>query len=137
MILITDLDHTLAAASWRDHYKGQWDIYHQMAKDDKPIWPMINLVTSLSNQNFNIVCITTRPAKWRKLTMDWLLRHQVGINYLLMRPDDDYRPSPELKVELAKPYWREHANSIVAIDDREDVLAAYAEVGIKALLRML
>jgi beta-phosphoglucomutase-like phosphatase (HAD superfamily) len=136
MILITDLDHTLAASSWRDQHRGgNWDAYHEMAKDDPPILPMISLINALS-LGAKIVCITTRPEKWRTLTMNWLLKHLVDIDELLMRPNDDFRPSPVLKVALAQQFLVEDEN-VVAIDDREDVLQAYRAVGIKALLRKL
>jgi len=136
MILITDLDHTLAASAWRDQYIGDWDTYHALAKNDKPIWPMIALVNSMA-QDFKVVCITTRPEYWRRSTNDWLLQNNVKIHDLLMRPHGDFRPSPELKVELARPYWNNSFTPIIAIDDREDVLAAYRTVGIITLLRKM
>jgi NLI interacting factor-like phosphatase len=136
MILITDLDHTLAASSWRDQHRGgNWDAYHAMAKDDKPILQMIFLINTVA-LNAKVVCITTRPEKWRMLTLNWLLKYRVEIDELLMRPNDDFRPSPVLKVALAQQFLAEDEN-IVAIDDREDVLQAYQAVGIKALLRKL
>src|SRR5262245_18708587 len=142
MILITDLDHTLAASAWRDQHKGDWDLYHRLAQDDKPIKPMINLINALT-LNCATICITTRPEKWPQLTMTWLIKHDVKIHTVLMRPNDNFKPSPELKVQLIKSYFNAASSldatttEIVAIDDREDILNAYSTIGIKTLLRKL
>lgn len=129
MILAIDIDNTLADSAWRDSLKPNWDEYHQASANDKPHSCMVELINSLEQSHW-IICITTRPERWRQLTMTWLLKHKINIDELLMRPDDDFRSSPELKLEIIKSYLEDN---VIAIDDREDVVTAYRGAGITAL----
>jgi hypothetical protein len=129
IIIITDIDGTLAQSSWRDNLKGNWEEYHAASKDDKINAPMVALLNELSDF-CRIVCITTRPERWRKLTNQWLFRYRVKIPELIMRPNDDFRPSPVLKVALAEAYHLVKINQpVIAFDDRADVCAAYRTLG--------
>ncbi len=133
--ILVDIDHTLSNAFWRDPMIGtvSWDEYHQSSRQDAPLHDMIDIVEALS-LNFNIVGFTARPAKWRKLTMEWCILHGVNLDELLMRPDDNYRPAPELKLELVNARFPNPKEEVAAIlDDREDVIAAFKGIGITAL----
>jgi hypothetical protein len=132
MILITDIDHTLADATWRDEFRPVWDDYHKAAINDNPYKDAIALINTLHKAGWTIVCITSRPEKWRQLTTEWLLNHAVHVDQLLMRPNDDFRPSPEVKADLAKPF--ERFNPVMCMDDREDCIASYGAHGFTTLL---
>lgn len=134
MILITDLDGTLARSAWRDNLKPDWDAYHLASMDDDPVLENIALVNSLHAANWETVCVTTRPEKWRQVTTEWLFKHDVRLNFIFMRADDDYGKSPETKLVLIDSLVKANPKSIIlAIDDREDVVAAYRSVGISAM----
>jgi hypothetical protein len=133
--ILVDIDHVLSNAFWRDGMIGQvpWDEYHAANKDDKPIDDMVWIVNTLA-VDFNIVAFTARPAKWRKQTMDWLIKNDVMVHEVLMRPDDNFRPAPELKLELVKARFENPAAAVAAIlDDRLDVCSAFAQMGITSL----
>ena len=126
MMLITDLDGTLARAAWRNSLKGDWDAYHAASIRDKPNEPMIQLINLIA-MACPVVCITTREERWRQLTQQWLLANNVTIESVVMRPQGDFRSSPELKVDLASKLFLNPP--VFAIDDRDDVLAGYAALG--------
>ena len=109
------------------------DAYFAASKDDKPNAPMVALINALGT-TCRIICITARPEKWRQLTMNWLLKHKVGIDELIMRPADDFRTSPLLKPALAGAF--KGADTVVVIDDRMDVILAYAVAGFATLQSM-
>jgi hypothetical protein len=131
-IVLVDLDHTLSDASWRDPLiaAGDWDAYHSEFVKDLPCHDIICMINSLAICGFHIVAVTARPEKWRKATMEWLYRHGVKVHHILMRADDCYSSAVELKLELAKDIL----DSVVfVLDDREDVVAAFAGKNITAL----
>jgi hypothetical protein len=130
-VLITDIDGTLAHSSWRDEFKPDWDLYHRRSIEDAPNTPIIELVNSLFDSAWTIVAITTRPERWRSLTVEWLNRYDVMIHEIHMRSNDDFRPSPEVKRDLAQQYV--HYPPVLALDDRDDVLNAYIELGFTTL----
>lgn len=133
-IVLIDIDHTLSDATWRDPMIGttSWDEYHAASANDKPHEDVARLVRYLcASNNYLCVGLTTRPEKWRRLTMDWLLSNSIFLDRLHMRPDDDFRPAPQVKVETAHALGLEEIAFI--LEDREDVVTAFKAVGITAL----
>jgi len=138
-IVLCDIDHTVSNAFWRDDMiggPGGWDAYHAASKDDEPIHDVVNMINAMRAGGMYIVGITARPEKWRKLTMELLVKHGAMFDELLMRPDEAYHPAAEIKLKLAAERFGERFKDEVAliIDDREDVVAAFREAGITALL---
>ena len=138
--ILLDIDHTVSDAFWRDHLVGNasdpdsWDNYHWAGVNDKPIQEILDMLRVLSTAYF-IVGVTARPERWRKMTMEWLLKYNVPIDELLMRPDNDFSRAPELKIILAQRHFEGKLNDDVAfvLDDREDVVCAFRAIGITAL----
>jgi HAD superfamily, subfamily IIIB (Acid phosphatase) len=132
-LLLVDIDHTLSDAAVRDHmmdacYRDKaWDAYHEASAHDKPVPEMVALVNSLQISGWYVVGLTTRPEKWRTLTVSWLLKHQVNVDHLLMRPDDDYRPNNQSKLAVFKEYAAQNGSfeDIIVIDDHEGIVTAF------------
>lgn len=137
MIIFCDIDHTIASAFWRDPMiggEGGWDAYHAASADDKPIEEMARLISFFNAAGATVIGLTTRPEKWRKLTMDWLVRHGIRFADLLMRPADDFRPAAESKTDLIRELLAATPpGMVVVLDDREDVCAAFKGLGVTVL----
>jgi hypothetical protein len=112
------------------------DIDDTLIVNDKPVLTMCQLYRSFTSPNWRLYFVTSRAAKLRQPTMRWLLDHCPVGELILMRPNDNWQPAPALKQELVRPLLRDYEN-IVAIDSREDVCAAYKQLGIKVLQCML
>jgi hypothetical protein len=137
-VILLDIDHTIADAFWRDPMiGGSWDEYHAASVDDKPIADVVDMVVALDKAGFTIIGLTARPEKWRKLTMDWLISHQVPMDELWMRDPSDFSPSKIMKPALALANFGGHygltQKVAFIIDDREDVCAAFRGLGVTAL----
>jgi phosphoglycolate phosphatase-like HAD superfamily hydrolase len=135
MNVIVDIDHCVADAAWRDHLwrSGMREEWHQEARNDPPVPEMIALVDSLALDH-NIICMTGRPERWRQLTILWLIKHNVPFDELIMREDDCYERTPELKIRLARQRFGDDlADLHLVMDDREDVLAAFSALGVTTL----
>lgn len=114
----------------RDARNGDYDAYHEKLLEDKPINAEIldNFIDS--DIDMSIVFVTARPQKFESRTRMWLKSHFKVFDYmLLMRPNDDYRRSPELKVALIEQANIPWNQICVAFDDRIDILEAYASKG--------
>lgn len=140
-IVMVDMDKTLCDASWRDHLlpasagtAAEWANYYRDQTEDAPIYEMIDLVRAFAAIGHKIVILTARPELYRDETMVYLRAHiGVPIARLLMRPNGDHRPSPELKVELALNHYTVDKIAFV-IDDRQDVLTEFEKQGVATLL---
>lgn len=141
-IVLVDIDHTISNAFWRDPMIGtlSWDEYHLASVDDHPIEDTVRILNALvDNGKFELVGITARPAKWRQLSMKWCTRHNIPLSHILMREDEDYRPSPVIKLALAKAYIESEKGNLLkdhiafVMDDRDDVAAAFKGEGVTVL----
>ena len=134
--ILLDIDHTVSNAFWRDQMvaAGDWDAYHSAAVNDQPILDIVEMLRRL-HAHYLIIGFTSRPEKWRKMTVEWLLKHNVPFDEIHMRPADDNRKSPELKVSLAMGRFGRSLSETVAfvMDDRDDVIAAFRAIGVTAI----
>lgn len=134
-VLLLDIDHTISDAAWRDKMIGvyTWDEYHAEGDKDSPIADTVRLVRDLYGCGWSVIGCTARPEKWRKLTMDWCVRHGVFLDELLMRPTNDFLPSPACKVKMVTEHFKGDYSTIAMImDDRLDVVTAFRDIGIAA-----
>jgi phosphoglycolate phosphatase-like HAD superfamily hydrolase len=133
MILLLDLDDTLADAAWRETLKDDWDFYHSQSPHDKPVAEVLATVRALFFAGWRIHVITARPERFREITLRWLIRYSVPVERVLMRSDNDKRRSPDVKLDLVLNNFPGVARkSMIAFDDREDVCQAYRSAGIIA-----
>lgn len=134
--VLVDIDHTISNSFWRDGMiggEGGWDAYHAASKDDKPIYEIVRLVWGLKSSGFIIYGLTARPEKWRKLTMEWLVRNNIQLDDILMRPDTAYHPAPEIKLKLVQERFENIDEIAMVLDDRDDVVAAFKALGVTAI----
>lgn len=135
-IIIFDLDGTISDDSWRvvHRYKGEYDTYHNQLGFDEPMnWKL----TDFDQTEFEPVILTTRPEKYRSMTLRWLRRNKFpkwSSVCLLMRPNGNLLPSPELKQQMV--FWLivnyRFGYVKMAYDDRGDIIEMYKSLGIPA-----
>jgi len=130
--VLCDIDHTVSDATWRDALiSGDWDTYHSEAAYDLPILAMVNILIALADAGHSIIFITARPEKWRQDTLQWLSKHDIPFNELLMRKDTDYRPAPLMKMDLATTRFKDIKSEVLCIfDDRDDVIDIFKKSGV-------
>lgn len=139
--ILIDLDHTLTDAFWRDGMIGtvSWDEYHAASRDDTVVRDVAALIGSWRRGSFayRAIGLTARPEKFRQLTLNWLLKNNVSLDFLLMRPDEAFYPAPEIKMGLAMEFYKTEdairENVVCIFDDREDVITAFRGIGVTAL----
>lgn len=136
-IVLCDIDHTISDAAWRDGMIGKvpWDEYHLASVNDRPIAGTVEIVRALAASGFEIIGFTARPSKWRRMTIDWCVKHDVPISDFLMRHDTDFRPAPALKLDLVQERFGASPSDqiLFLLEDREDVIAAFRALGITCL----
>ena len=136
-----DLDHTLCDSSWRDGMFGtpdnpnsSWDVYNEAADHDLPVPEVRALVQTLvASGVWQGIAWTARPEKWRSLTLGWLARWECPLEELLMRPTNDFRRAPEVKLDMLRRRPGGLAQIEFVIEDRLDVVEACRSAGITAL----
>jgi len=101
--VVFDLDGVLADAAHRQDVlfsgsgrRKNWQAFFARAGDDAVIGEIAR-VTELLDPDLCLVLLTARPTTIRDLTIDWLVKHGLRWDLLVMRPEGDYRSSPDAK----------------------------------------
>jgi len=135
--VIVDIDNVISDSRWREEHLPDFDKFHSLCGQDHPVAPVVALVNALGYGDFELIGVTGRNEKWRAETVSWMLRHGVWIDDILMRPDADFRPAPELKLALVRNKLGDDqaiAERVAfVLDDREDILGAFRELGVIGL----
>lgn len=138
--IIFDVDGTISDPSHRIQFAQakEWDEFQRLAHLDPVIVNIADLMRKL-NWSANIILLTGRNEKYRHVTEQWLRDAELDYCYeeLLMRPDEDYRPDHEMKIDLLEKRFGSKEgvlrNVWFAIDDRNSVVEALRNYGLTVL----
>ncbi|MHB1212771.1 MAG: phosphatase domain-containing protein, partial [Candidatus Nanopelagicales bacterium] len=98
---------------------------------DAPIEEGIRLLTE-AGADHEIVLLSGRPESTRQDTSDWLGRHGVPFDRLVLRRNTDHRPAPVMKAELVGGIAPPDQVAMV-VDDDASVVDRLAALGYPAL----
>lgn len=97
---IFDMDGVLSDATGRQHLlswpRRDWDAFFEAAGQDT-VFSDTNALLGMLSDSLQIVVVTARPLSIRPSTTDWLERHEVAYDLLVMRPQFDRRASAAYK----------------------------------------
>lgn len=123
MIIFLDLDGTLCDDRWRRQAIPDWEAYHAGIPEDQPREAVYRLISSLDASG--LIILTGRPARYAGPTIEWLTKHEVGYDELLMRPNDNYQSNAELKLGVVTEYLRNYPclekHDVIVIDNNQKV----------------
>lgn len=131
-----DIDGVLADPSHRLHLiEGKpknWRGFFNLARSDAPLDRGVSLVTDLVNKGITIVYVTGRPDYLRGPTTRWLEEQGLPVEALYMRGKGDFRPNPEVKLELYRELRGEFDIEVI-VDDDERVIELLGGAGFPVL----
>lgn len=133
--IIVDLDGTIANGEHRDDLAkaGSWEEFHGRCLDDTPYLDVVAVIKTLGAR-FNLIGLTGRNERFRIITLEWFQRYAVTLDELLMRPDNDYSKSPDMKIRMLEERFGSKeevlASVLCAFDDHEGVVATMRDYGI-------
>jgi hypothetical protein len=110
----------------------RWDEFFAAAADDPPLPDGVALVLKLAADH-DIVWLTGRPERNRRLTTAWLAAQGLPTEPLLMRPNRDFRPARLTKLEQLRTLRGEREVAVV-VDDDPEVVAMVAGEGFAVTL---
>ena len=135
-IVIFDLDGTLAlidkrrAISTKDNGKMDWGKFFDpdMINLDDPNTPVIQMAKLLSSSH-RIWILSGRSDVTHQATLDWLNKHDVPFDHLVMRPQNLlYMPDNDLKQMWLDSIGKD--NVAMVFDDRQQVVDMWRDNGL-------
>lgn len=142
---IVDIDNCIAHDAWRIPYINwqktnpfqRYHDYHSLSGFDA----FDDSAFKLMAPEKRVAIFTARPVHYRAITEEWLDRNNVHFDILIMRNNDDHRPSVELKAQqlnwLVSLYDVRLEEIELAFDDRRDIVEMYKARGVPAVVHEL
>ena len=135
--VIFDLDGTLALIdsrrelSTKDNGKFDWDVFFDPKNIDldTPNQPVIDMAKMLSSQGHPIWILSGRSDVTHQATKDWLWKHKVSFDKLMMRP----KKLHFTKDSDLKQMWLDTIgvdNVAMVFDDRSQVVDMWRQNGL-------
>jgi len=126
----------LSDAAGRQHFLERrpkdWDGFFAAAGND-PLIDQVARLVELLDPAVLVVLLTARPARVRPATLDWLARHGVRWDLLVMREDGDFRPSHEAKLDAVRALLGVGFDLRLAVDDDPRNAAMFRAEGVPCL----
>jgi hypothetical protein len=130
--VVVDLDGTLSDAAGRQHHLERrpkdWDGFFAACGED-PLIDQVARLVELLDPGLVVVLLTARPTKVRPATLEWLARHGVRWDLLVMREAQDFRPSHEAKLDAVRALRGVGFDLRLAVDDDPRNAAMFRAVG--------
>ena len=137
-VVLVDIDGVVADTSARQHLltgeggRRNWDAFFAAARDDAPLVAVPSLLALLDDA-VTVVLLSGRPAWLVDDTVDWLARHEMRWDLLLVRRANDRSRAGAFKGRVATDLQTAGFVLELAIDDDADVVDAYRDLGIATL----
>ena len=130
------MDGVLSDASQRQHFLDgplqYWEKFFAACGEDAPIVEALEMARLL-DPSVVVILLTARPIRVRRQTMDWLGRHPVRWDLLVMRDEDDWTSSHTFKrAELRDLQGRGYEIQL-AVDDDPRTVVMYRRADVPAL----
>lgn len=146
MDIVFDIDGTIADASHRLPYitnpeeAKNWDAFFDAMHEDTQIEPMVQLLNDMIFRGYRIIFSTGRPESSREKTCNWIMKQSYwakqkmlensGEVFVMMRAEDDRRPSAEIKRDHLKEMRLHGYSPVIAFEDRSEDVKMWREEGL-------
>ncbi|MFP5073157.1 hypothetical protein ACLFMI_26305 [Pseudonocardia nantongensis] len=117
-LAVFDIDGVLADVSHRLHFLDvhRWEKFFAAAHAD-PLLDEGAERLRAAQDACDVVYLTGRPERNRRLTESWLAECGLPTGPLFMRPDDDHRPARHVKREVLRGLARQREIAMILDDD--------------------
>jgi FMN phosphatase YigB (HAD superfamily) len=134
--IIVDIDGTLASIEWRRHFvsgekqDADWASFFAGLPFDAPVPSVVAKVEQARAEGRKVILTSGRPDMLRRLTKQWLAKHSIEFDHLIMRPSNDMRRDSIVKEEAYWQFIEPFFNVVLVIDDRVPVVEMWRRLGL-------
>lgn len=129
--VIFDLDGTLSDNRHREHLiEGEdkkWRKYLDKCVEDSPVQKMVSKLNKISEE-YEIIILTCRSDEVEEETIDWLEKHNVNYDKLIMLPEGRWKIKDS---KFKRDELRTMENPVKAFDDKESNCRMLYEEGLE------
>jgi predicted kinase len=126
--VLADIDGTTALMCARSPFD------ETRVHEDRPNLPVITVIRAMAAAGNEVVFLSGRTDACRTATYEWLCEHlRIPFQGLYMRAAGDFRKDAIVKRELFDRHIRDSYDVTCILDDRDQVVAAWREMGLTCL----
>ena len=139
-VIVTDLEGTLSDCAHRERHlkpkmdQDDWHEWNIRLQWDRINYKMVTILCALQ-PNYDIVLLSSKPERYVQEVDEWLKRIPIDFAAVLLRSEDDMRPSPEVKEDQLLTIGPKRV--YMAFDDRKDVCDMYKKYSIHTFQVMI
>jgi phosphoglycolate phosphatase-like HAD superfamily hydrolase len=132
--VVFDLDGTLVdVMDYEKHHKHKNIKFAKEAEEADAIDKNVKQVKKAEKKGKEVVILTARSGHYKKQTKDWLKKHDIKEDKLIMRPSNDSKtPDKDIKEKLLKKEILPKYKVGKAYDDKNKNVKMFKKNGIKA-----
>lgn len=136
--VVVDIDGVLSDASQRQHHlnnpqgRRDWKAFFGAVGHDAPLAGVPRLL-DLLDASVTVVLLSARPAWVFDQTHEWLGRHGLRWDLLVVRHESDRSDAPEFKRTVVSELRTVGYDIEMAFDDDERIIEMYRAEGVRAL----
>lgn len=131
--VVVDIDGTLTKVGSRveclKSTPPDWDSFYNRCGEDDPVSEIVSLVRSLW-KTYRIVLCSGRRESCRLATAEWMARHGVIWNQMLLRKDGDFRHDSIVKPEMLEQQGIPLERIAFVLEDRNSMVKKWREMGL-------
>lgn len=133
-IYIFDIDGTISDGRHRNHLAEarKYDEFHALCHEDKPYENVCRVLRALARDHCVILCSGRNEAN-RRATELWCARHDLRVDEILLRPNNDFTPAEQLKLTMLTDYFGSMEKALAEVtaifDDSEKNVEAFRNLG--------
>ena len=132
--VVFDLDGTLVdVMDYEKHHKHKNSSFAKEAEEANAVKKNVKKVKKADKKGKEIVILTARSGHYEDQTKDWLKKHDIKPDKLVMRPEEDSKtPDKDIKERLLKKEVLPKYKVGKAYDDKHKNVKMFKKHGIKA-----
>lgn len=111
------------------NFKKDYARFHRESIGCPPHTQVVKLARHLRTKNIKILVVSGRQERWLGITKQWLAKWNIEYDDIYLRGDRDFRPDIQLKAQIGERILEKY-HPIVAVDDRDDIIAAWKRIAI-------
>jgi hypothetical protein len=136
--VVVDIDGVVSDASTRQHFLNNpegvrdWEGFFGTVGEDRPLTAVPALL-HLLDPALTVILLSGRPAWVLERTRDWLERHGIRWDQLVMREGDDFMEPASFKRDVVCALRAVGWEIVFAVDDNDGIVQMFVDENIPAL----
>jgi hypothetical protein len=134
--VIVDIDGTLTKVGARvECLKADppdWDGFYSRCSEDEPVPEILDLIKTIQDTNTIVLC-SGRRESCRGDTMEWMEKHGIEFDAMLLRKDGDFRHDTIVKPEMLEAAKIPLDKILYVLEDRNAMVKKWREMGLICL----